>query len=593
MPQTIEAVLLRVEEEEPVIVRRFARPRLRSGERAMAEDFATSLPGLKSSEDTDFTLQVGSGAGSLQDDLDLDLDPSLQRMGGSDVASGDGSPMQGERSGPRVFPGALSEILKECEHLGHPNPKIIFVAGQPDIAHVEISGDPETMASSQNWMDAAVNFLPFGGDKRDSGLTAALRSAYAGPLDTKRVGFLPMTPTESGTPRHLALIPTPSDSVTPTANVAFGPQSDVSGSVSRLDAEITLHVDTVQRYLVPDEDHTTALVRVGSEDTLILFMNGPDLLHVEQPRSLTSYDAPDTIASRVLLYQDEQQIDGIDAVVLVGGTKDDRLVRSFRTLFPDAAVGRLHELLVGEHVAGNPDILAMLTPDSGIAIAAGLRLIKGPGDDLNLIGVTTRQKKRTMPVFAWHTVLMLLALIGVTLFFVSSYVSQRSEISELRNRIEANPVALPDISPADLQQRVDSLNAVHAQYARSLYVLDSLLVGSTEWSTSIERTANQTEAIEGIWFEEWSIKPNELTIRGNALDRNRAATFARNLEGVVHEVVYADIEDRRVYQFEITIPRMTELPEAARYLRERNLDSDAAESIVSANTIDASGPSTP
>jgi Tfp pilus assembly protein PilN len=582
MPQTIEAVLLREVDDRPVVVQRFSRPRLPLGEEAVAEDFAASLPGLKTSEEADFTLQVGAGGSrSMPDDLDLDLDPSLKGLNGSsNGAYGDGASLAGKVTQPKVFRGALAEILREAGALGCPEPEIVFVTGMPDIAHVEVAGNMDEEDPGTGWLATIQNALPFGLSRKETGPTAALRAQYKGVFDPKRVRFMPMTPSEGGTERRLALVPTPSDSVTPTLSAAFGEDSDLGGRAARLDAEVTLHVDSVRRYLEPDTNHHTAVVRVGAESTLILFMTGTQLRHVEHPRSLTSYDAPDTIASRVLLYQDEQQIERIDAVVLVGGPRDDRLVGSFRTLFPDAAVGRLHELLIGEHVTGRGEVLSTLTPESGVAVAGALRQLHGTDDDLNLLSLTTRQKKRRLPFFAWHTVAMLFVLAGATLFFTWTFVEQQNEISELRTRIDANPVALPDISPADLQKRVDSLNAVHAQYARSLHVLDSLLIGSVEWSRSIERTANQTESIEGIWFEEWSIQPSQLTIRGNAMDRNRVAAIARNLDGTVNEVMYAEIEDRRVYPFEITIPRTQSLPEAALFLREQDLDPESAASIA-------------
>jgi hypothetical protein len=77
-----------------------------------------------------------------------------------------------------------------------------------------------------------------------------------------------------------------------------------------------------------------------------------------------------------------------------------------------------------------------------------------------------------------------------------------------------------------------------------------------------------------------------ITMRGHATDRNRVATLTRNLGGDIHELVYTEIEDERVYQFEITVPRSTEMPAAALYLRERDLDPEAAASITNASSAE-------
>mgnify|MGYP006269982577 CR=1 FL=1 len=571
-PQSVEAVLLRVDNGQPVVVQRFVHPRLRVGDDALAEDFAAALPGLKTSEESDFTLQVGTRS------QEAPLDGTFN---GPDGLSGDGAPSP-QRTLPRTFAGPLRDIIAECTERGFQDLDVIFVTGAPDVAHVEIATHLSTTAPPTGVWDRLLSWLPFGATTPNDQLIKALRAAHKGGFDARRVKFLPMTPAASGTPRHLALIPTPSDSITPTLKTTLA--RDLDATAVRFDSEVTLHTDTVRNYLKPDPKNTTAVVRVGTEDTLILFMSGSELVHVEHPRSLTSYDAPDTIASRVMLYQDEQQIETLDAVVLAGGSPDDRLVDSFRSFYPNAAIGRLHELLTSEHVSGNVDVLGSITPDAGLALAAGLRLIHAPGDDLNLLGVT-EDDAGAMPFFAWHTVAMLLLLVATTLFFVWRYVDQHDEIAELETRINANPIALPNISPQDLKTRVDSLNAVHAQYARALQVLDSLLMGSAEWSATLERAANETSNIEGIWFEEWELEDATITMRGHALDRNRVADLTRNLEGDIHELVYTEIEDKRVYQFEITVPRSTEMPAAALYLRERDLDSAAAASVTASSAI--------
>ena len=59
----IEAVLLRPSEGHFEVVSRFVRQRIRQGERAEVGHLATALPGLKTSDDADFTIQIGDGGG--------------------------------------------------------------------------------------------------------------------------------------------------------------------------------------------------------------------------------------------------------------------------------------------------------------------------------------------------------------------------------------------------------------------------------------------------------------------------------------------------------------------------------------------------
>ena len=588
-PQTIEALLVvpaADDDQRPRLVRRFVRPRLQVGEPSTVSDFETSVPGLKSSEETDFTLQVGSA--SVDDDLAFD--PTLQDLQSSGAAGDGASPSTG--SGPRLFISPLRDILEECEAVGAKAPEVVFCAGAPDIAHVEVTEPPDKPAGTRNGLQAWWNALPLLSESSERrALVAALRREYKGGFNAGRVAFLPMTPDSTGAARHLGLVPTGRESVTPTLNALFN-RDDVStdATARRLDSELSLYVSVVRRYLHPKADHSTVVVRVSSADTLVLFLHGNELLHVEQLRSLTSYDAPDTIASRILLYQDEQKIDRMHGVLLVGGPRDERLVESFRSAYPDAAIGRLHDLLTTEWVEAEKSVQATITPESGPALAAALYALDPeapPAEALNLLGKTDRTQKRTMPVFAWHTVAMLVLLAGATLFFAWRYVDQTAEIQRLEARVNANPIAMPELSPQQLRQRVDSLNAVHADNERSLYVLDSLLAGSTEWSETIERTARQTGSIDGIWFEEWSITPTEIILNGMTLNRGRRAGLARNLKGTVQSMTYSDIDDRRVYAFEIQIPRVTKMPEAATKLRARSMDAESARTIT---TPAAAGP---
>jgi len=581
-PQTIEALLVVPASDadaQPRLLRRFVRPRLQVGEPSTVSDFETSVPGLKSSEETDFTLQVGSA--SIDDDLAFDS--ALQDLQTSSASGDGGSPSSG--SNPRLFLSPLRDILEECAAVGAEAPEVVFCAGTPDIAHVEVAEPPDTPAGTrkgvQDWWDA----LPFlNGSSERKALVDALRREYKGGFEAGRVAFLPMTPDSSGAARHLGLVPTSRESVTPTLNALFDRNdTPTDASARRLDSELSLYVSVVRRYLHPKADHSTVVVRVSSEDTLVLFLNGNELRHIEQLRSLTSYDAPDTIASRILLYQDEQKIDRVHGVLLVGGPRDQRLQESFRTAYPDAAVGRLHDLLTTEWVQIDESVRATITPESGPALAAALLTLDSeapPDEALNLLGKTDRTQKRALPVFAWHTVALLVLLAGVTLFFAWRYVDQTAEIQRLEARVNANPIAMPELTPAQLRQRVDSLNAVHASNERSLYVLDSLLTGSTEWSETIERTARQTGSIDGIWFEEWSITPTEIVLNGMTLNRGRLASLARNLKGTVQSIIYSDIDDRRVYAFEIKIPRVTKTPEAATKLRARSVDAETARSIA-------------
>jgi len=551
-PQTLEAVLLRDADTGPKVLHRMLRPRLRSGDAPRSDDYAGVLPGMRSSEDVDFTLEVGEGGNDLDfDDAGLTSLPS--------AAS----------NGPNLFTAQLREILTECRSLGVDTPDLAFCVDVPEVDYVAVDRRPEDATpdggtTGRLWQQAADRWAGRAADPK--GLRTALRATYERPFDARRVAFVPLAEGEERE-RYLALVPTEQESVAPTLRALAATDESISFVQRRLDAEASLLARVAATHVPAESTDSIAVVRVGGEDTLLLFLEGTTLRHVDHLRSVTSFDPVETICSRVLLHQDERRVDEIDHVLLVGGPRGGRLADGFASFYSDAAI---HELstLIRDDVTVTAEVDAGMTPESAVAVAAALQLLNDSGP--NLLGKRARPRRRAT-AFAWHTMAMLGLLFGVSLFFGWHYMERQHEIADRKQRLEMHPVQLPELSPGALKQRVDSLNAVHARHNRALHVLDSLLVGSDEWSRAIERTARQTDEIDGLWLDNWSIDAATITLKGHALDRTNLAAFARNLGARVQELKFTDIQGVRAYPFTITMPRRIEMPEVTARLREKAL----------------------
>jgi Tfp pilus assembly protein PilN len=564
-PRSIEAVLLRKTDDGLRTAHRMVRTRSQISE--AGSDYSTVLPGLRSSDDSDFTLEIGSGGG----DLDLHFDDDLKDL------SAEGAQAQA----PRPFAPQLREILLECAELGHPSPELAFCIGAPDVSTVPLSlpapSSPD-QGDDQGWMTAltdAVGRLGSPWSSREKMLHTKLRAAFDGAYDPQRAVFLPMgADAPEGERRFLAVVPTPAESVSPTLRSMA--DDDTPPLARLMEAEATLYADYVARDLAPAEDETTVVVRVGHDDSLLLFLKGARLVHTERLPSLTTFDPPDMISSRVLLHLDDQKVGDADHVLLASGPRDDRLAESLRRTFSTAAVHRLADDLADEApVAATAD--TQLPPQSGPAMLAALRLLvveDGAPDRANLLERSLRTRRSRVSL-AWHTVLVLALLFVVSAFFGWRYMDQQQAIRNAETVLATSPDDLPALSAEALEHKVDSLDAVHERYTRALYVLDSLLLGSDEWSRSIEKTASLTGSIRGIWFETWSLDPSSVEVRGHALDRGNLARLARRLDAVVEEIGFSEIGNRRVYPFAIRFPRTTDMPEVALALREQALTPDA------------------
>ncbi|NBB85862.1 MAG: hypothetical protein GVY12_06530 [Bacteroidetes bacterium] len=554
-PERLDGVLVHRTGDAVHIVRHFSRSYARTSGRTPADKRGSGFPSALSRDPVDFTLEIGDDAA---------------RPASSASALG----REGDLPAGVDFAQPLLSMLDTCRELGYADPALAFCIGAPDVGYAEVVAPPDTPTTGPSgwarWRASAQSWLPGGTPVAADTLHARLQAAYDTPFDPERVRFLPMASSASEK-RHLALVPAPDEPVAPTLK-ALESDPDATATEAALEAEATVLHRAVDDHLAPSDDDHTVVVRVGPDDTLILFLDGTVAQQVERLPSLTAYDAPNTICSRVLLKQDEHQIDDIDHVVVTGSRPAAQLSASFRATYPDAVVHELADCVrvdvhVGEPLPPEASVLALLAAlqHEGRASASpsATDLLSSPGH--------RRSTNESREGVAWHTVAMLLVLLGTTMFFTWRYVEGRRALADAERAASQRVRAATALAPNDLKQRVDSLNRLHRRYSRSLEMLDSLLVGSDEWSRTMARIAQQTDSIAGIWFERWTVDEAHIELRGLARSRSNLAALARNLDGTIETLEFAIIDGVRVYPFTFRIPRAIELPPAAQVLRERSL----------------------
>lgn len=570
-PRLIEAVLLERSNGQVRFVRRFVRQRLKEQMFSSAASLATAVPGMKSSDEADFSLIVGDGNGSGSSDLFMATEFGL---GGRDRKGGHGGGAEAPRRATSFAP-ELREILTECRNQGFAAPELAFCVAPPDVSYVELSVPPGEGARSK----PAVR-LPGTGGGTVAGtsrrrLEELLAGKHTGAYDRERVAFLPLAPA-GGEARFLAVVPEPGDAVLATLDMLQAQLKQAAPVASVVDSELSTYAALTHR-LLPATERTVAVVRVGAEDTLLLFLKGKELRHVERLRSLTTYDAPETISSRVLLQQDELKLGALHQVLVHTEGRADRLLESFRNAHPGATVQPVQEVLIGSHVQPPREGDEALTPGSIPAIGVALRWIEQWDREeevplVNLLPKKLRRRKKQTGGFAWHTVAMLLALFAAAFLFTWQYLQDSDALRERRAAYAMSPVQMPVSNPAALKARVDSLRAQYAQYTHALAVLDSLLLGSDRWSRYLEKISRSTDAIPGLWLTGWQPQGNQVRISGTALSQTRIAQFARRHEGSIEQVhsFVVENEARRVevFTFTMTAPVPLRIPYAAQYLRE-------------------------
>lgn len=570
--ETIEAALMRRHDDRTEVLHRFTRARSRKTKLVGAESLAMALPGLKGSDDADYTLHVGHG--SSGDGADFPpSDFSKQAGTGKSGKKTSTTGMAGGHIHP--FAAQLKEIIQECGALGFGTLELAFAVAPPDVAYVVLTLPSSTVGNNGN-SDSSDEENDTISTKPDD-LTAFTRKRllellpehHPGMIDQERVAFLPLV-SVSDQRRVLAIVAEPTEPVSATLRMLRDKkQGAVLPPTRLLSGELSTYVSLFGQAANADPEERTAIVRVGSEDTLVLFFEGPDLLYGERLHSLSVFDLPETVCSRVILQQDEKKIGDLHSVLLVDGGRNDKLLHSFDNFFPDAEVRSLRTMLA-EHGVGLSD-----TPEEPLrgslipGIAAGLAVLeKWPSlETTNLLPRQLKRQERRRKGGAWHTyaagiLVMLLLAVGI-----GRFATTQSRVNSEREEFRLSPPSLPLENPDLLQARVDSLANAYTTYTRALHILDSLLVGSDQWIQMMSQVTRTVTASGNTWLSKWTPESGVLRLQGSSTGRLNIVDLSRRLNGAIEQVTYEDIGGRRVYNFEMITAIPAEFPQAAIYLR--------------------------
>ena len=588
--RAVHAALLESGSDGPKVIRRFMRQRTSRFSAAQS-----ALPELQDPDDpTDFSVQFSEGASSMEN---MFIGSEFSGLEFSRQDEG-----LGQKEQASTFVLELGDILAECRDAGYSAPMLAFVAASSEINLVELTmlGKGKVDLDSDDKPKKKVSKKM----ARRGALLELLASQHSGPFEEETVAFLPMTPSEEGMQRYLAVFPKINDPVASTLRTMREQQGRRMPPIRLFDSEVPLYLGLARatRNMVPqkprratdaiedvpamgsDESFNTLIVRAGAEDTLVLFLQDDTLQQSENLRSLTAYEAPETICSRVLLLQDEYGIGEVQHVLLLSEEREDDLIESFEMFFPDARVESLRQYvpeLEDEYAAEVAP--GALLPAVGVA----LRLsddarYKGVFADVNLLPKQLLRRRITLPV-TWHVLALYALLFCTVLFFMARYFTLESEIADHQRSIqsfqaEIGPVTLDAKS---LQAKIDSLESVHARYMRAINVLEGLLQGSDKWSRALETMSTEVSDVTGIWIESWNPRGGSLEVSGNATTRDQVVDLAERLNGTIGSLTFSEIRDWPVYSFKMSVPLEQGLPKAAEYLRQQVVEAqkEAAETV--------------
>ena len=496
----MHAVLVQDGHKGPEILRRFSKHASSSIGVEAAANPGAGNDFQEESGMNDFTIKFGGNASSSELFL------------ASEFAA-DGPGAEGGSGGTTAittFELEFEDILAECRDLGYPDPIVVFCEDATTVYTAEVSMPGDEIDSKGKKKKKKTNRYE---------LLTNLTEVKA---TDENSAFLPMSPGEDGLERYLGLISKAGGPVEQTLKAMRSRKTRIP-AVQLLDNEIAIYIGLARAafYLVtsddsfgdeaatedsdlefspllPDSNRKTLVVRAGMEDTLVLFLEDDKLLHFENLRSITTYDAPETICSRVLLLQDEYGIGDVQHLLLLSDDREDAILDSFKMFFSDTRVESLRDYIpsveedAGEHARPSAYVLATGT---------ALRLVQdelyqGSFEEVNLLPRKLLRKQVRIPV-SWHVFALYGFIFASVLFWIGRYFTVESSVAEMRYKVQQYPAEYTSMDPVVLQARVDSINSVSTGYYRALRVLDSLLIGSDKWSRAMEKSSTDASNVQG------------------------------------------------------------------------------------------------
>ena len=571
-PKQVYGVLVRPSADGYEPLRQFVRQRTEGGPGGAAlspDAIGVEEPQMEMAGD-DVGIQFG-GVG------EIDFSAEFAGLGVQDVGAFDGvghTPAVTAVAQPIIF--ELRDILEECAQAGFARPALAFAVDAPDVAYAEVTVPPEKKPKKAKKNKAgeapeapAVVAVP----KRDRllELVPELGLAY----DKSRVAFVPMTPRD-GLRRYMAVIPTGSEPVAESVQMLREQAAHRKTIVKTLEAEVPLLTGLVRLTSAPEATENTALVRVGAEDTIVLLLTGGQIHHYELMQSVTAFDGPDTICSRVLLQQDVQGVGTVHNVVIVAEEREKELVQGFAAFYPEARVETLREGMARIGLVGPYGPLApVLVEAAGVAVAGHrLKTKDNPFDEANLLPAELLKRKRRLDLsFSWHTLVVAMLLFLSVLFFSYLYVSQKGDIAEAEQRLAEFPPEA-QMSVPQLQARIDSLRMRQATLTAALGALDSLLIDTDRWTQTMLRATRAASSTGGIWIEEWAPMGTDITLTGFATTRDNVVGLAQRLSATIEEVTFQNVREYPVYAYRLRFTQPSELPQVTRVMREQAIAPD-------------------
>jgi len=470
-------------------------------------------------------------------------------------------------------------LLNKSHQQGFKKVLIAYCAREPEISYelVELGisdAEKDSKEDQENLLAKITSWLSQ--DTSSRGKKSALHDHLGKNIyfeySKERVATLALAPDNENDDNVLAIIPREPDSVTATLRDIPAKEVDQLPAGHILDSELSLFV-SILSYKLPDNPYfVTTLLRIGKEETLVIFMKGKELSHYERLSNLSVFDSGATICSRVQLIQDQKRLFNIDRFYVISAEPIDGIESSIESLFTDTFVGTIESLLdLDDRIEGGS---ASMTPNEILALSSAVRFaegwdVKSSKPPINLLP-SKLMVKGTRQTLGTLVFLLLTGLLVLESFFLAKYFLKEREIDQRKIEYSLSVPGIPIENAGILKERVDSLQQVYERNTRSLKVLDSLLYGSDKYTQHMAHLTQSSGQVKGLWIRSFSSNEMGTSVQmsGSAMSRSRIADLSRKMNASIGRVNTRMIGRRKVYDFAIVAPIENKMPSVVSYLQE-------------------------
>lgn len=306
--------------------------------------------------------------------------------------------------------------------------------------------------------------------------------------------------------------------------------------------------------LQPDE--VSVIIYVGAEFTRLIFMRGKHF-HQFAPILSEGYDSsnlPNTVYSRLLLEQDNLNIQRINRIVLAGESRRIGFKEFLHQMLPDQEVDYL--LTPKLDLTSLPSEQQESVSEYASALGIACKFLDPSSKAIyqsNLLPDSVREGQRAFKL-SWHGYVLLAAIFASTLFFTTQIQKKSQEITEQNALLDVKTAQISENTA--LSNSISSLRDQLNRYNTSMALYDSLVPGADKFSKAFAHLSNGVEDLNSIWLNEFVAgESGQVTMNGFAVSRLRiprlSAMFDRS---ELKEVTTEEIRGETVYRYKIEVP---------------------------------------